>query len=115
MYNCIWFIPRRRGDDRGGTAEDIVSIFNTGLAGISQLQEELVSLQEDVTALHVQIAALQQIVEENRLAMEQFNPLRKLLEELGSPEGIPGDVNNDGKVDQADLAILTSNWLKETP
>ena len=25
------------------------------------------------------------------------------------------DINKDGKVDAADLAILTSNWLKETP
>ena len=78
-------------DDRGATAEDTVSIVNARLAVIPQLQEQLAELQSDIaslqqqlTALEQQTAVLQQIVNENREAMEQFVPLRKLLEELAS-------------------------------
>ena len=42
------------------------------------------------------------------------NAMKKLLEELGAWEGIPGDIDNDGKVDLADWAILSSHWLEET-
>ena len=76
-------------DDIGITSEDFVSIFNTKLAGISQLQEQLAELQADIDTLEQQLAELQQqlemlqvIVNENREAMEQFTPLQRLLEEL---------------------------------
>ena len=77
--------------------------------------EASTSLEDQVQELNEQITALQQMVVENRLAMEQFNPLKKLLEELGSSQSILGDINHDGKVDAADLEIITSNWLKEVP
>ena len=84
-----------------------------GPAGITPA--EIAQIQAQITVLQQENAILQQIVDENRLAMEQFNPLRKLLEELGSSQGLLGDINYDGKVDSADLAIISSNWLKETP
>ncbi len=113
-------------DNQGASSEDTVSIFNrrveeieltpgpAGSQGPQGIQGPPGITPAEIAQLQAQIAALQQIVEENRLAMEQFMPLKKLLEELGSPEGIPGDVNNDGKVDQADLAILSSHWLEGT-
>lgn len=46
-------------DDRGATAEDAVSIVNTRLSVIPQLQEELAAMQADIDTLEQQLAALQ--------------------------------------------------------
>ncbi|MHC4396329.1 MAG: hypothetical protein ACYS1A_11810 [Planctomycetota bacterium] len=80
-------------DDMGvvSATTDTIKIINPGVEGPEGPQgppgitpTEIAQLQEQIGALQAQIAALQQIVEENRLAMEQFMPLKKLLEELGS-------------------------------
>jgi len=87
-------------DDSGATGSDTVRIISRTT---QDLQDQLEAMQSQIDQVQQQNQELQALVDE----ISSFPPIEQWLRRVIKL----GDLNGDGEVNMADLALLTKDWL----